>query len=156
MKTLRFLGEHLESFLVSILLAALTLLMLGAALERHLSPEADSRALRAAGDCLAWLVFMGIPCAAAEASHLRVTFLERRFSAGERQTLAVFAAIAFLIFALIGAVVAGRVFLQSLEPGNALPLKPYVYLSAPVGFALTVFRLLQRLFRLPGKAPEDD
>ncbi len=151
MKFVKFLDHHFEALVVSVLLAMLAVLMLFAAGMRHLAPEADPWALRAAATCLAWLVFIGIPCAAAESLHLKAVFLERKLPPRARAFLSHVASILFLVFALLAFVASCYLFRHSLQEGVLYSLKPLVYLSAPVGFGLTVFRLIERLWKLRKK-----
>lgn len=151
MKFVKFLDHHFEALVVSVLLAILAILMLVAAGMRHLTPGADPWALRAAATCLAWLVFIGIPCAAAESLHLKAVFLERKLPPRAKGYVSLLASILFLVFAFLAFIASCLLFRQSLQEGVLYSLKPLVYLSAPVGFALTIFRLVERLWKLRRK-----
>ncbi|MCC8179790.1 MAG: TRAP transporter small permease subunit [Planctomycetes bacterium] len=131
-----------DSWLIACLLTALAALMLGEAARRHLWPDSPAWTVKAASGCLAWLVSIGMAKAAESRLHIRVGSLLPLLPESWRGRAGIFGDSMFLFFCLasfvIGCVVLFRAFDRSIP--DAL-----VCLAIPVGSALTMYRLVERL-----------
>lgn len=140
----RPLGENFEKNLVSGLHACLALLMLAAAVCRHLVPPWHPPLLRTAGGCLAWLASLGMARAAVLGMHIKVSFLRELLPERDKPRLRRFADVVFLLFTVVSFGVGCLVFVLSFTR-DAIPGHPLSYAAIPAGSALTAFRLQERL-----------
>jgi TRAP-type C4-dicarboxylate transport system permease small subunit len=143
---MRRIGENLEKNLIELSLAAIAVFMLAEALCRHLAPGIHAWPLKAAGGCLAWMASLGIARAAALGLHVKMAVLPLVLAEKGRRRLERLADAVFLLFSLVslaaGCVVLVRSILRPDSPGH-----PLVYAAIPVGSALSILRLWERLRR---------
>ncbi|NEU31993.1 TRAP transporter small permease [bacterium LRH843] len=97
--------------------------------------------------CFIWLVFIGISYAAKHRKHINVNILPEKLF---KNILPFISTGFFLVFAIIviiyGSNIVDKLFgFKQISPALTIPMG-FIYLAAPVGMLLTVFRLIQNLY----------
>lgn len=137
--------KDFEKNLLACLLAAMGLCMLAAAACRHLAPEWHPATLQAAAGCLTWLASLGMARAAGLGLHTRVSFIEELVSPRVKRRLNTVADIVFVLFSLVSLLVGLAAVAASFSPQYQPHGHPLIYAAIPIGSALTIVRLMQRI-----------
>ena len=164
MNFLRLLNENIEKWLVTIFLSIMSVVVFVQVIMRYAFGSSLSWSEELARYLAIWLIYIGVSYAAKECRHVSVTLIELFTSRRTSIYINVIANIIFFLFALVLVYYGTTLLMRTarmgqISPALALPMW-VVYASAPVGFALTAFRLLQRLYAsikmLQGPLPEKD
>lgn len=140
-------SDTIETRILPVMLSMLVILMLAAAVGRHLLPDAHGHILRLASGCLAWTASLGMARAAAAGVHVRISVVADAVSPEVRLRLSLIADGIFLLFSLATLLIGCYVLAVSLARAD-LPGHPSIYASLPVGGGLTALRLVQRIRRV--------
>lgn len=149
MNFLRLLNDNLEKWLVTAFLATMSVIVFIQVVMRYAFGSSLSWSEELARYLAIWLIYIGVSYAAKECRHVSVTMIELFISRKKAAYITVVANIIFFLFALV-LVYYGTILLMrtarmgQISPALALPMW-MVYASAPAGFVLTAFRLLQRV-----------
>ncbi|PWA05536.1 TRAP transporter small permease [Pueribacillus theae] len=148
MKVVKWLDKNLEIFFMSFGLLVLVIIMGSQIFMRYVLnaslswPEEISRYL------FIWVAFIGISYAVKIDSHLKIDIVLEFVSRKVQVVFAVIRDLSFLIFSIF--MIAGGIDVydalastMQTSPAMGIPFK-FIYLALPVGFALTVFRIIQK------------
>lgn len=149
MKVVSWLDKYTEELFLSLSLISMVFIMGLQVFMRYVMnnslawPEELSRYI------FIWFSFIGVSYAVRKNANLRIDILFNYVSDGIRKTLETISDIIFIGFSLIIVVGGISVFNGLLDtmqtsPGLNLPMA-FVYLSLPVGFGLTIIRLIQSI-----------
>lgn len=108
-----------------------------------------------------WVTFAGCGVAVRKNAHMRVTALYEVLNPKTKEAMEIMVNVVSLIFAAFLLYVGTRLTLKTLSTGQlstAMPVPMWIiYISVPIGSALTILRLLQSLYRqLPFGRKEAD
>lgn len=144
----RWLDENFEESILMVLLSTLVVIMTLQVIMRYVFnnslswPEEISRYL------FIWFVYIGVSYSVKENNHLRIDILLLYMNDPVKKILQIIGDLAFLIFNIIMVVGGYGVFQKILRTGQTSPalLLPmaFVYLSLPIGFLLSIFRMIEK------------
>lgn len=159
MKILSWLDKHLEELFLVLSLISFVIIMGLQVFMRYVVnyslawPEEISRYI------FIWFAFIGVSYSVRTNSHLRIDILFQYLSKKMIRVVETISDVFFLFFSVIVLLVGINLFTtifatMQTSPGLGLPMA-FVYLSLPVGFGLTIIRLLQNIIkRFMGKEIE--
>jgi TRAP-type C4-dicarboxylate transport system permease small subunit len=164
MHILKLLDANLEKWLVTVFLSVMSVVVTLQVIMRYVFNSSLSWSEELARYLAIWLIYIGVSYAAKESRHVSVTIIELFISRKKFTYLTVIANCVFFLFSLVLLYFGTILLLRTARMGQITPalMLPMwvVYASAPVGFALTAFRLLQRIWysvrELRGQAPENN
>ena len=151
MTALKWLDENLERTLVSILLAAMVLLIAGNVIMRYVFNASLSWGEELTLWFFVWFIWLAVSQAFHKREHIRITVLRDLLPEHVRRIIniavdiLVLAFFAVLIWECVKLIQMPFVFSQN-SVVLGLPI-PILYASAPVGASLSSFRILQHLYR---------
>lgn len=164
MHILKLLDDNLEKWLVTVFLSVMSVIVTIQVIMRYVFGSSLSWSEELARYLAIWLIYIGVSYAAKESRHVSVTIIELFISRRKFAYLTVIANCVFFVFALVllyyGTILLMRTArMGQITPALALPMW-MIYASAPVGFALTAFRLMQRIWcsikELRGQGPANN
>lgn len=149
MATLKWLNHSLEKVLASILLAAIVLLIFGNVFMRYIMNASLSWGEELTLWLFVWFVWLAVSYAFHSREHVRITFI--RDCLAERARLFLDMVIDLLVLAFLVTLTIEcikLIMLPFVASQNSVVLGlpiPILYASAPVGAALSSFRVVQNL-----------
>lgn len=149
MATLKWLNHNLEKVLASILLAAIVLLIFGNVFMRYIMNASLSWGEELTLWLFVWFVWLAVSYAFHSREHVRITFI--RDCLAERARLFLDMVIDLLVLAFLVTLTIEcikLIMLPFVASQNSVVLGlpiPILYASAPVGAALSSFRVVQNL-----------
>jgi TRAP-type C4-dicarboxylate transport system permease small subunit len=150
-KLLRFIDEHLEEYVASLLFVVFSTLMFVNVVMRYVFQNAIPWAEEITLLCFVWFVWFAIPFSTKLDNHARVSFIQDLFPDRVKAVLNLLLSVTTIaLFAII--IVSGIRYLgHSAVRGKTGLLVAYpmwvFYIPAPLGLILTVYRLLWKLGR---------
>jgi TRAP-type C4-dicarboxylate transport system permease small subunit len=148
-KLIKLMDEHLEEYIASLLFVLFTALMFSNVVMRYVFQDAIPWAEEMTLLLFIWFVWFAIPFATKLDSHAKVSFIQDWLPGRIKALLNIFLAILTIVI-FVSIIVAAIEFLNhNAVKGKTGLLVPYpmwlFYLPAPIGLALTVYRLLSKL-----------
>lgn len=139
----------LEELVVGILLIIITVAVCLQVFNRYLIGASIPWTEELARYCFLWLTFIGTSLGVKKSSHLSVDLIRGLLREKGNKTLSLFVYLIFLTFCLVVVIAGLGVFQKMMQfrqasPGLGIQMG-YVYLSVPVGLALTSFRIIQKI-----------
>lgn len=151
MTALKWLDENLERCLVSILLAAIVLLIAGNVVMRYVFNASLSWGEELTLWFFVWFIWLAVSQAFHKREHIRITVFRDLMPAGIGKAINVIVDLLVLAFFAVLIIECLKLINQPFVASQksvvlGLPI-PILYSSAPVGAALSSFRILQHLYR---------
>ncbi len=150
MNIVKWLDDHLEETVIFTALASMSVIIAVQVLFRYVFKSSLSWSEEVARYLFIWLIYIGISYGVKKSAHVSVTALDLVLSEGARRALKLLSAVVFLIFAITIVYYGWQVCYKIMRLGQEAPATGLdmwvVYLAVPTGFALTCFRLVQRLY----------
>ncbi len=162
---LRAFIDHIEEYIISLLLAAMTLLAFSQVVARYFFNSGAVWALEATTTLFAWLILFGISYGIKIGAHIGVDIMVHKLPDKLQRIVAVIAALLCLLYALIlldasflalfndqlnargGAIVYVKKMYQIGIEMEDLPIPRYLaYLILPIGLGLFALRCIQSLW----------
>lgn len=151
MKFISWLDKYLEELFLSLSLISMVVIMGLQVFMRYVMnnslawPEELSRYI------FIWFAFIGVSYAVRKNAHLRIDILLNYVSEKLKKLIETISDVIFIGFAvivLIGGINVFNSLLSTMQtsPGLGLPMA-FVYLSLPIGFGLTIIRLIQSIVK---------
>ena len=160
MKRIRWIVSHLEEILLTLLLIYISGCMMLQIFMRHVMQSSLSWSEESIRFAFVWLVFLGFGLAVKEDRHISITFLKSHLGPKAQIAITVFANVVFFIYAVAMMVFGSQVvrsFIQSGQTSAALGIPRYfMFLAAPIGFALVIIRLVQVTWKLLKHGPKEE
>ena len=162
MKVLRFLDEHLERCVMTLLMSALVVVIMLQIVRRYLFDSSLFWSEEFCRYCYIWLMFMSFSYSARLGTDLRVEVLVNLLPPKGKLALELLrhlVCLAFTAFLFVCTLTTVKMAAQTGERGVALSLPmSYVYAASVAGYGLGMVRYLQQLAafmrRLRRPAPE--
>lgn len=161
MKIFSWINKHIEELLLSISLITFVIVMGLQVFMRYVVNQSLAWPEELSRYIFIWFTFIGVSYAIRTRSHLRIDILQSYLSKKALNVLETVVDIVFIIFSVI-VVIAGfsifNTFLETMQtsPGLGIPFA-FVYLSLPIGFGLSIIRLIQNIVnRIRGKEIESE
>lgn len=150
MKVLKFLDENLEKMLCVVFLALMSIIIVLQVFFRYVLNNSLSWSEELARYLFIWMIYIGISYGVKLDKHICVDAVYTFMPKGIKRGYAIVAYILFLIFAVsiiyYGILVVGmQITSGQVSPAMGLPMQ-YVYVAPVVGMALTVIRLVQKIY----------
>lgn len=144
--------EHLEEWLITFLLAAMTLVTFMQVVARYVFNYSFVWALELTGVMFAWLIFVGMSYGVRVGAHIGVDAVVKVVGPGAARAISVVAALLCIIYAGIVTVGGFQYVSKMYDVGilmQDMPVQQWIpRVILPVGFALLTFRFVQVLIRL--------
>ena len=149
MATLKWLNHNLEKILASILLAAIVLLIFGNVFMRYVMNASLSWGEELTLWLFVWFVWLAVSYAFHSREHVRITIIRDGLAERTRLFLDVVIDLLVLAFLVVLTIECIKlIMLPFVASQNSVVLGlpiPILYASAPVGAALSSFRVVQHL-----------
>jgi TRAP-type C4-dicarboxylate transport system permease small subunit len=150
MSILKWLDDHLEEAFIFLSLSAMSVIIAVQVLMRYVFQSSLSWSEEIARYLFIWLIYVGISYGVKKSAHVSVTALDLVLSDKARRCLKIISIIVFFLFSVMiiqyGWQVCSRIMRFGQESPAAGLQMGLVYMAVPVGFALTCFRLAQKLY----------
>ncbi|MEO5659038.1 MAG: TRAP transporter small permease [Polaromonas sp.] len=144
--------EHFEEGLITVLMAAMTLLTFTQVIARYVFNYSFVWALELTGVMFAWLIFVGMSYGVRVGVHIGVDALVKSLSAGAARVVGTIAAVLCIAYALIVAFGSYQYVYKIYSVGilmQDIPIQSWIpRVILPLGFLLLAFRFSQILWRL--------
>ena len=144
--------NHLEEWLISFLLAAMTLVTFMQVIARYIFNYSFVWALELNGVMFGWLIFIGMSYGVRVGAHIGVDAFVKSLSSGAARVVGMLAAALCIVYALIVTVGGYQYVSKMHEVGilmQDLPVQQWIpRLALPLGFALLAFRFAQVFYQL--------
>lgn len=147
MKVLKWLDQNLELTFSSILLVGMVITVCLQIFSRYIFPSPISWTEEVTRYLFVWMVFASIGIAARRGKHIKITLMHSLFPKLDF-VFNIFADLCFMLVAALCVYYGWEVVATLKDAGQTSSVLPWlykwqVYLIAPIGFGLTVFRLCQ-------------
>jgi len=144
--------EYLEEWLISFLLAAMTLVTFTQVIARYIFNYSFVWALELNGVMFGWLIFIGMSYGVRVGAHIGVDAFVKSLSSGPARIVGMLATSMCILYALI-VTYGGYLYVKKMHEVGILmqdvPIEQWIpRLVLPIGFALLGFRFAQVLYRL--------
>lgn len=151
MKIIRWLDEHIEEVLLTILSSVMVAVIFLQVVMRQMDASL-SWSEELARYCFIWLVYIGISYGVKKQRHVKVDAVLLLFKEKGQVILNIISNLLFMAFAIFVITYGYDIATKLLEfgqksPANQIPMG-LVYMATPVGMGLTLIRLLQNLIKL--------
>lgn len=155
MSLIKKLDEHLEKYLLVVLLSSTVILIAFQVFMRYVMENSLSWTEELARFLFIWMVYIGISYGVKERRHIRVDAALHLLPKKAQKLIRIFADVLFIVFCILiikqGLLVAmGLYKFGQTSPALSIPMA-YVYLASPVGLSLTAIRLLQNIITMAGE-----
>ena len=142
MKVLTFLDEHIEQIILTILLAAMSLIIGVQIFMRYVVQESLTWSEELARYLFIWVSYFGVSYGVKKHAHIRVEAAMMFMPVKIKPYIYIISNIIFLIFALMvvkeGFILSAKIFgFGQSSPAMGIPMG-YIYLAPAVGFALVL------------------
>lgn len=152
MKLLTWLDQHLEEYLLIVLMGIMLTAISLQVFMRYVMENSLMWSEEVARYTFIWLVYIAISYGVKQQRHISVDALQLVLKQRGKHVLAIIANGFFLLFALLMLVYGTKNAVALLTYGQSTPATQIpmglVYLAAPVGMGLTAIRLIQQLIYL--------
>lgn len=144
--------DHLEEWIMSLMLLAMTSLAFMQVVRRYVFNTNFSWNLEATTVCFAFMIFIGISYGVRVGSHIGVDALVKLLPEGPRRAASILVVLLCLVyvgFVMVGATeYVGKMKTVGIEFDD-MPIERWqVLIVMPIGYALVAFRFLQILWNL--------
>lgn len=147
MKILKWIEQHLEEVIQAILLVYIAGCMMLQVFMRHVMHASLTWSEESIRFAFVWLVFMGFGLAVKEKRHISITFLKDQVGPKAQFAMTMLANTVFFIYSILMAyygIEVVQTFISTGQTSAALGIPRYImFLSAPLGFGITMLRLIQ-------------
>lgn len=155
MSLIKKLDEHLEKYLLVVLLSSTVILIAFQVFMRYVMENSLSWTEELARFLFIWMVYIGISYGVKERRHIRVDAALHLLPKKAQKLIRIFADVLFIVFCILiikqGLLVAMDLYkFGQTSPALSIPMA-YVYLASPVGLSLTAIRLLQNIITMAGE-----
>lgn len=156
-RILKILDDKLEPFLINILFVSFTVIILIEVFRRYVLNSPSDWAEELARYMFVYMIYLAAAWAVKTGSHLRIDILLLKMPPGRRIYFETFADACFVICAIAIITYSLQIMKMQLEMGTLaqsrflMDLKfnmAFAYASLPLGWGLTVIRLIQREVRM--------
>lgn len=165
MKIIKWLDNNIERAILLVLLVVMTIVTVLQVFMRYVMENSLTWSEELARFCFIWLVYIGISYGVKRAKHVRVEAVLSILKRRGKFVVNLIANVLFLYFAVY-ATYYGFTIMNTIQttgqmaPSLGIPMS-IMYLGMPIGMALTILRLIQRIIYetkifLAGKEIEDD
>jgi TRAP-type C4-dicarboxylate transport system permease small subunit len=146
---LKIIDKNLEEVLLVFLLSLMSLLIGVQIIMRYVVGESLTWSEELARYCFIWATYIGVSYAVKMGAHIRVDAVTNMLPASTRRYVNLFSYVMFIVFAALvmkeGYALTAKIFSFG-QKSSALGLPMgYVYMAPAVGFALVIFRILQKM-----------
>jgi TRAP-type C4-dicarboxylate transport system permease small subunit len=146
---LKLIDKNLEEVLLVFLLSLMSLLIGVQIIMRYVVGESLTWSEELARYCFIWATYIGVSYAVKMGAHIRVDAVTNMLPASTRRYVNLFSYFMFIVFAALvmkeGYALTAKIFSFG-QKSSALGLPMgYVYMAPAVGFALVIFRILQKM-----------
>jgi TRAP-type C4-dicarboxylate transport system permease small subunit len=146
---LKIIDKNLEEVLMVFLLSLMSLLIGVQIIMRYVVGESLTWSEELARYCFIWATYIGVSYAVKMGAHIRVDAVTNMLPASTRRYVNLFSYFMFIVFAALvmkeGYALTAKIFSFG-QKSSALGLPMgYVYMAPAVGFALVIFRILQKM-----------
>ncbi len=151
MTAIRWLDRNLERVLVAALLASIVLLIAGNVVMRYVFNASLSWGEELTLWFFVWFIWLAVSLAFQKQAHIRITVFRDLVPKKFRKAIDITVNVIILIFLVVLIVECMKLIQQPFVTSQrsvvlGLPI-PVLYASAPIGAALSCFRILQHLYR---------
>ncbi len=144
--------EHLEEWLISFLLATMTLVTFTQVIARYIFNYSFVWALELNGVMFGWLIFIGMSYGVRVGAHIGVDAFVKSLNSGAARVVGMIATALCFVYAAIVTVGGYQYVHKMYEVGilmQDIPIPQWIpRLALPVGFALLGFRFAQLFYQL--------
>ena len=144
--------EHFEEGLISLLLAAMTLVTFTQVIARYIFNYSFVWALELNGVMFGWLIFIGMSYGVRVGAHIGVDAFVKSLSSGAARIVGMLAASMCILYALIVTVGGYQYVMKMYDVGilmQDLPVQQWIPRAVvPLGFGLLAFRFAQVFYQL--------
>lgn len=150
MKVLKWLDDNLELTFSSILLVGMVITVCLQVFSRYIFPTPISWTEEVTRYLFVWMVFASLGIAAKRGKHIKITLFHSLFPKLV-PLINIFADLCFMLVAALCVYYGWEVVVTLKDAGQTSSVLPWlykwqVYLIAPIGFLITVFRLCQDIW----------
>lgn len=151
MKILKFLDENFEKYILMASLVFIVLIIFIQVIFRYVFNNSLSWAEELTRYIMLYLIWIGTAYGVKEEAHIRITFLQQRFSEKNQVRIEIIITMIWAIFAAFLAIKSGQLTKILLDRGQLsaamqIPMG-YAYASVPIGCSLMIIRLVQKLYK---------
>lgn len=148
-KILKFLDDHLEEIILTLLLGTMSVVIGIQVFMRYVMQASLSWSEEMARYLFIWLAYIGISYGVKRNKHIKVEAFHLLLPKPARKYATLLSDIIFLIFSIIiifkGFEMSSRILkLGQFSPALGIPMG-FIYLAAPIGFFLTAVRITQKI-----------
>ena len=148
MKTIKWLDDHLEEYLLIALSIFTVAIIFGQVFMRYALSSSLSWSEEIARYAFIWMIYIGVSYGVKKGKHLGVDAFSELFQDKGKIVLAIIANLCFLVFAAIVVYFGFDIVLRITRESAALQLPMgWVYAAPVAGMVLTMLRLLQNLIQ---------
>ncbi|WP_164667205.1 TRAP transporter small permease [Virgibacillus doumboii] len=149
MKLLKFLNEHIEEVILVILLSIMVVSTFSQIIMRQIFNNSLSWSSELSRYAFIWLVFIGVSYATKKQKHLNIDVMVGNLSGRKKDLISIISNTIFIVFCIIVIFYGGNSTIEifnssQVSPAMQIP-QGIVYLALPVGFGLTLIRLVQNI-----------
>jgi C4-dicarboxylate transporter DctQ subunit len=144
--------KHIEEWLITFLMAAMTLITFMQVVARYVFNYNFEWVLELTGVMFAWLIFVGMSYGVRIGAHIGVDAAVKTLGAGAARVVSSIAAVLCIVYALIITVGSYQYVHKMYDVGilmQDMPVQQWIpRVILPIGFALLAFRFAEVLWRL--------
>lgn len=146
MKTIKWLDDHLEEYLLIALSVFTVVIIFGQVFMRYVLSSSLAWSEEIARYAFIWMIYIGVSYGVKKGRHLGVDAFSDLFQEKGKIILAIIANFCFLVFSAIVVYFGFDIVLRITRESAALQLPiGWVYAAPVAGMILTMLRLLQRI-----------
>ena len=146
MKTIKWLDDHLEEYLLIALSVFTVVIIFGQVFMRYVLSSSLAWSEEIARYAFIWMIYIGVSYGVKKGRHLGVDAFSDLFQEKGKIILAIIANFCFLVFSAIVVYFGFDIVLRITRESAALQLPMgWVYAAPVAGMILTMLRLLQRI-----------
>lgn len=146
MKTIKWLDDHLEEYLLIALSIFTVVIIFGQVFMRYVLSSSLAWSEEIARYAFIWMIYIGVSYGVKKGKHLGVDAFSDLFQEKGKIILAIIANLSFLIFSAVVVYFGFDIVLRITRESAALQLPMgWVYAAPVAGMVLTMLRLLQRI-----------
>ncbi len=144
--------EHLEEWLITFLMAAMTLVTFAQVVARYVFNYSFVWALELTGVMFAWLIFVGMSFGVRVGAHIGIDAVVKMLKPGTARAVGLIAATLCIVYAVI-VTIGGYIYVKKIYDVGILmqdlPIEQWIPRAVvPVAFALLALRFAQVFYRL--------
>lgn len=149
-KLLKFLDEHIEDYILVILMSTMTIVIFVQVIARYVLGNSLSWSEESARYMFVWLTYLSIPFAARQRKHVKIEAALYMFPKKVRPVIIIIGDIISFLFALFivytgWTMTQKQIMLKQTSPAILLPMW-IIYIAPCIGFLLFSIRQVQTIF----------